>query len=507
MFLIRLSIIVAFIFCNVSNVFAQVEVKAWNRYNDQGLRDILIELNIQKGWHIFAPYEQEFGSPLEVSLHSKSSIEELERSFSRPQTFNTDGFIYDGYNDKAYYKTTLKTDGIWRNIEAEIKWQACADDECLPQSTKLVIVPQETEKFEQKLQEAENYFTYKNDSKDHNWLTLIIMALIAGIVLNLMPCVLPVLGLKVIACLKTEAKLRYREASFYSLGVIISMLIIALILRILRYYYPYLGWGFQMQSPWFIGTMLIVFTILTLMAFELINFNSRWLNRLGSLRFKDCRIDAFASGLLAVLIASPCTAPFMGAVIGYALIAPVYIYIPVFLSLGIGYALPFAGLVIFPKTGKKIMPRSGKWTGVLKKILGIPLLFTCIWLAWILITQLEINLQKKNILWQEYSSAKVEQALNEGRPIFIDFTADWCITCLVNRKTSLHTATMADLVKNKNILLLKADITKSDEQAWQGLKFYKRASVPLYIYYDGRSEDYLVLPPILTPQILREYIK
>ena len=504
---LRFFIITVLLCLRAVNAGAQVDVNTWNRYNNQGLRDILVEFNIQNGWHIFAPYAQEFGSPLEIKLKSDSPIEVLETSFSRPQTFNMEGFVYDGYKDKAFYKTTLKTDGIWRNIEANISWQACAGDECLPQEINLVIVPQETTEFEQKMQEAENFFLLDKTDTDYSWIALIFMAFTAGIILNLMPCVLPVLGLKVIACLKAKAKSRYQEAFFYSLGVVVSMLAVALILRILRYYYPYLGWGFQMQSLWFIGVMLVVFVILTLLAFELINLNSKWLNFLNKLHFNDCRADAFASGLLAVLIASPCTAPFMGAVIGYALMAPTYIYFPVFLSLGIGYALPFAGLVLFPQAGKKVVPHSGKWTGILKKILGIPLVLTCLWLAWILITQLGINLQKKNLVWQDYAKAKVSQALAEKRPVFIDFTADWCITCLMNKKTSLQSLTMAELAKEKNILLLKADITKSEKSAWQGLKSFGRASVPLYVYYDGKSGDYLILPPILTPQILRDYIK
>ena len=132
---------------------------------------------------------------------------------------------------------------------------------------------------------------------------------------------------------------------------------------------------------------------------------------------------------------------------------------------------------------------------------------TCLWLGWLLLTQVGWMITKKDLVWQEYSTTKVEQSLKEKRPVFIDFTADWCITCLMNRKTSLHSATMADLSKKKNILLLKADMTNLNPQATKGLKLYNRASVPLYIYYDGRSDDYLILPQILTPNILQEYIK
>ena len=140
-------------------------------------------------------------------------------------------------------------------------------------------------------------------------------------------------------------------------------------------------------------------------------------------------------------------------------------------------------------------------------ILGIPLLLTCLWLGWLLCTQLGTKLNLRHTQWQEYSHLKVEQALQNSRPVFIDFTADWCITCLVNKKTSLYSDTMVDLVKANNILLLKADITKFNPEAAEGLKKYHRAAVPLYIYYDGKSDDYLTLPPILTPKILQEYLR
>ena len=172
---LRFFIITVLLCLRAVNAGAQVDVNTWNRYNNQGLRDILVEFNIQNGWHIFAPYAQEFGSPLEIKLKSDSPIEVLETSFSRPQTFNMEGFVYDGYKDKAFYKTTLKTDGIWRNIEANISWQACAGDECLPQEINLVIVPQETTEFEQKMQEAENFFLLDKTDTDYSWIALIFM--------------------------------------------------------------------------------------------------------------------------------------------------------------------------------------------------------------------------------------------------------------------------------------------------------------------------------------------
>ena len=213
------------------------------------------------------------------------------------------------------------------------------------------------------------------------------------------------------------------------------------------------------------------------------------------------------TGLLAVLVATPCTAPFMGAAIGYALMSPTYVYIPVFFFLGLGYALPFVLLALHHSFILNILPKPGKWMVILKRIMSIPLLLTCIWLAWLLMMQLGLIVSGKNLQWQEYTPLKVEQALEEKRPVFIDFTAKWCITCLVNKKTALQSDMFAELVEEKNILLLTADITNHSENIAKGLQSYGRASVPLYVYYDGKSDDYLILPQILTSAILLEYLE
>ena len=143
----------------------------------------------------------------------------------------------------------------------------------------------------------------------------------------------------------------------------------------------------------------------------------------------------------------------------------------------------------------------------LKKILSLPLILTCGWLVWILCAQLGWVVSGKNLQWKNYSKESVAQALDQRRPVFIDFTARWCLTCLVNKQTTLQSDTMAELVKKYNILLLRADATNHDKGVAKGLHFYGRASVPLYIYYDGKSEDYLILPQILTPDVLKEYLQ
>ena len=504
--LLRLFLIVFSLLLISPQAYSQVKVNAYNGYNTGGLLEVLLEFDIAKDWHIFAAYDQEFGSPLIVDWSQNSDIKVHEESFSAPQEYKIDEFIYAGYEKKAYYKTTLD----WKNEKlpkAKISWQACKGDECLPQSISLQLPKADYKIYQKQIALIAPYFASQSTAIGHSLWFVILSALLGGIILNLMPCVLPVLGLKALTLAKTAPHHRYKEAFFYTLGVLSSMMFLVGILYYLRRYNPHLGWGFQMQSPIFTGFMFLVFVFLILILYGGIHVSGKLLNYLDKLHFNTPTAEAFSSGLLAVLIASPCTAPFMGMAVGYALFAPFHILLAVFLSLGLGYALPYAALALSPRVTAKILPKAGRWLKIFKIVMGIPLILTIIWLGWVFLTQIGLLINNRHINWEKYSPQAVEQTLQKHQPIFIDFTADWCITCLVNHKTSLQSATMGELVQKLNLKLYRADITKMDEQAAQGLKLYQRLSVPLYVYYDGKSNDYIVLPQILTPQILSDYLK
>ena len=483
-----------------------VDVKAYGQTGSNGLFEVLLAFDIQPGWHIFAPYEQMFGAPLRVEWRLPEGVAAVEESFSRTRPFNQEGISFDGYESRAFYKTTLQNTQGYKNFSADISWQACRD-ECIPGSITLNIPVADTPAFQKVLQNAAPQFAGKDYLPRPNWILILLTAFGGGLILNLMPCVFPILSFKIIALAQMQEHTRRQEAFYYTAGIVVSMTVIAAILAFVRRFNPSAGWGFQLQSPWFVGAMLILFIILSLMMLEVITINGGFLGKLAGLKFNGPRSNAFMTGLLAVLIASPCTAPLMGAAVGYALMIPSYAGFPVFWALGIGYALPFALLALYPEVLRKILPKPGIWMLRLKRILSIPVILTCFWLAWLLASQIGWLDSGRNLDWKEYSAAKVEQALAKKQPVFIDFTAKWCITCLVNKKAALQSEQMAELVKAKNIRLLRADITTPNREAAAGLAAYGRAGVPLYVYYDGKSDDYLILPQILTPGVLEEYLQ
>ena len=276
-----------------------------------------------------------------------------------------------------------------------------------------------------------------------------------------------------------------------------------------------LGWGFQLQSPTFIALLFILFFCIGLMFLDIIQVNGTWFNRLANLTTDGGKLNSFLNsfltGLFAVLIASPCSAPFMGAAIGYSITQPWYIYFPVFGALAVGYALPFTIIGMFPRVWAKILPKPGKWMLTLKKIFSLPIFATCLWLGWVFYNQVSPQetsvAEAQDLVWQDFSEDKVQALRAENRPVFIDFTAKWCLTCLVNEKTALSSKTFAKLVKNKNIALFKADWTSQDKAITQALARYERNSVPLYVYYNGKIEEPIILPQLLTPSLLKEYLK
>ena len=501
----QICIVCLLMFCNLAKASENVRVKHYTNLSDNNLTEILLEFDIAPNWHIFAPYEQEFGTPLKVEWKNLKKTDVLEESYSKTKRYNQDMISFDGYETKAFYKSTLRSDKNIEKLIAEISWMECSD-ECIRRNKIIEISKEKHPQFEDKINKNINFFLSSEYQPFFDLGTVLFMAFVGGIILNFMPCIFPILSIKVISLANMNNEQRSIEAVFYGIGVVISMLVVAGVLYGLRIFDNTIGWGFHMQSSWFVGFMFILFIILTLLMLDIININNSFLSKLAFLHFENHKVNAFMTGLLAVLIATPCSAPFMGASIAYALMAPIYIYVPVFLSLGIGYALPFALLAWNPLKFKRILPKPGKWMNVLKKILSIPLILTCVWLFWILLSQSGIVVSGKNLNWQNYSQHKIEQALKNKQPVFVDFTANWCITCLVNKKTALQSDKFAKIVKEKNILLLRADATDKNENVNKGLTFYGRASVPLYIYYDGKSDDYLILPQILTGDVFEEYL-
>ncbi|MCI5635270.1 MAG: thioredoxin family protein [Alphaproteobacteria bacterium] len=320
---------------------------------------------------------------------------------------------------------------------------------------------------------------------------ILLLAFLGGLVLNAMPCVFPILSLKIFSLLKNrnEPK-RFARALGYTLGVFSCFMVLTTVLVLIKEQGAAIGWGFQLQSPWFVGTMAVVFGILFLFMIDVLHFPNFNTDK----TYKLSGINAFSTGFFAVLIASPCTGPFMGAAIGYAFMQSNLQTYAVFAMLALGYALPYALIELFPAVLGRILPSPGKWMQTVKYVLSVPLFLTMLWLFGILATQLNLAKPEETaeLNWQPYDAEQISAAVADGRRVFIDFTADWCLTCQFNEKILLNTERFKRFVVAKNVKLFRADLTEDNEKYTAALNAYGRDGIPVYVYYV--NGNYEILP-------------
>jgi len=268
-------------------------------------------------------------------------------------------------------------------------------------------------------------------------LTAALFAFIGGLILNLMPCVLPVLSIKILGFVGDSAghgagrRAMRLHGTLYALGVLLSFLFLAALLLLFKSLGSEIGWGFQLQSPLFVGFLLVLFLVLALNLSGVFELSFAMPSGLKS---RNKQVDAFFTGVLAVVVASPCTAPFMGAALGFALAGSAVEAVAVFAALGAGMALPYVLLSWNPQW-LRWLPKPGAWMVRFKQLLAIPLYATVLWLGWVL--ALQAGLLASPTDWEKFSAAKIQQYEKQGKTIFVDYTAAWCVTCQVNKQLVL----------------------------------------------------------------------
>jgi len=392
------------------------------------------------------------------------------------------------------------------------------------------------------------------------------LALLGGIILNLMPCVLPVISLKMLSVIKYNSnELNYIRKGFLASasGILCSFLLLASTLVILRAFGQTVGWGIQFQEPIFLGAMAVVMTLFAANLWGIfeIKLPSFLFSTLGPAKQRQSMVENFITGVFATILATPCSAPFLGTAVGFALArGPLEIYV-IFVFLGIGFSIPYLIIAIFPKLAH-YFPKPGQWMIILRKVLGLALIATVVWLLYILniqmgfqaalfksillfiiigllilqkrrsnitgkmivgiisvaaflvvINPLEMDGNKKKPqsvvekFWKKFNPDNILPKVAEGKIVLIDITADWCLTCKVNKVLVLDSEIIRNYVNRNKVIAMRADWTNSDPLITAFLKRFLRYGIPFNIVFGPKVPQGIILPELLTKNTVLSALK
>jgi thiol:disulfide interchange protein DsbD len=549
-----------------------------------------IILDIDPAWHIYGPAPVELGLPTAVAWDLPPGFSALPIEWPPRERFSLAGIESEGYAGKlVLHARILSPPKLAADsrvpIRASVEWLACRV-ECRPGSAGLEI-----------------YLPVAGGGSVPAFLLALGLAFLGGLILNLMPCVLPVVSLKALALAKrSEAGGggRFAQGLYYAAGVLVSFWAIAALLLALRSGGSALGWGFQLQDPTFVALAALAFFLIGLSLFGVYELGAS-LSRLGSIgsRGGGGAPASFLVGLFATAVATPCTAPFMGIALGYALSHDAASALGVFTALALGMAAPLLAVSALPGLGRRL-PRAGAWSRTFRQVLGFPMMAAAVWMAYVLSGQTEgealprllagmltaamgawawgtwgglERLRRVRVAtgiaalalvaggcslaiggaragapaaarrlatgpsvaegparawslapapafsptllpatgtavgpWRPWSEDALAESRGRGAPIFVDFSARWCLSCKVNEAFALDDAAVRARFAKLGVVLLKADWTNRDGAIASALAALGRASVPLYaLYVPGRPTP-VILPELLSPAVVLRYL-
>lgn len=399
-----------------------------------------------------------------------------------------------------------------------------------------------------------------------NWAWALVFALLGGLILNLMPCVLPVVSLKVMSFVQLSGQSRHaqlKHAALFSLGILLSFLALAIVLIVLKTTGQAVGWGFQLQNPFVIACLAMLFAFIGMNLFGVFEMGTSLASLAGDApmqKQKNAYTASFWNGVFATAVATPCTGPFMGSALGYALVQPAYVSLSVFAALGLGMSLPYLLIGMYPKL-IRWMPKPGAWMESFKQFLGFLMFAAVIWLLWVFAGQTDPNalffllfallfaavgawilgrwaspirskasrrvgyilatlcfvsslfiaytasnagqthVQNTEIAvtdWEPFSPERLAELKESNTPVLIDFTAKWCLICQTNHWV-LTQPEVAKALDNKKVVRMKADWTRHDPAITAELQKHGRSGVPLYVLY-SQEHTAKILPQVLTAE-------
>lgn len=557
---------------------------------------------LEEGWHAYGKesIEQGLAPEIQWSLPKDFKVSKLEWPIAKK--YKSEETVFFGYENEVVLLATIIPPSILEThsvaINAQVLCVVCDNNTCVPSATDLsltvpvasmnpiehhengaiiryarALIPPAMEKKKMTLTSTDNEF-------QGGFGLALGLAFLGGLILNLMPCVLPVISFKILSFVKMSGQNRsliFKHGLAFSAGVVISFWVLAGAILWLRSYGQVVGWGFQLQDPLFVAGLAAVIFLFSLSLFSLFEMGAGIASKAGSAQKKaEGLLSSFFSGVLATTIATPCTGPFLGTAVGFAVTLSTPLALLIFTSLGLGMASPYLLIGAFPSL-IRFLPRPGNWMVTFKEILGFVMLATVLWLVWVFVAQTdgmalyyllagffflsiggwiygkwgspvnkritrslsmciammflvmgsytiyhasrnvsvsEINegsevamadVHEETATWLRFSPDRLQSLLDAGIPVFVDFTAKWCLICQTNHY-SLTTDEVDRTFTENGIVRMKADWTKNDPAITEELRKFGRNGVPLYVIYTPTGEP-KVLPQVLTADIVLDTIR
>ena len=503
---------------------------------------------IAKGYylyqHMFTVRQADASAPANLSISFPPALDKTDEFFGDVSV----------YYDEADLTATLPDDAT--RLTLAITYQGCADAGlCYPPETEHLLVDVVTSAVTPTTFEREPPGAASAPTSPNMTLLLALgLAFLGGLILNAMPCVFPILSLKVLSFATGDPGEHRRHGLAYLAGVVASFVLIASVLISLQSAGRWVGWGFQLQSTGFVIGLAYLFAVMGLSLSGLVLFGGRWMNLGAGMAAAPGTRGSFFTGVLAVVVASPCTAPFMGSALGYALTQPAFEALAVFAALGMGMAAPMVAISM-SDTARRWLPKPGAWMETLKQVMAFPLYLTAVWLLWVAgkqsgvdtmaaaaagLVMLALGLtllrggttariiglicmvsavmlgsvrgdattsagkgERDGIV--AWSPERLQTLRAQGTPVFVDVTADWCITCLANEQAVLFTDDMSRAFEAAGVTYMVADWTNYDPEIGVFVREHGRNGIPLYVMYPGNLQAApTILPQLLTANIVTE---
>lgn len=492
-----------------------------------------LEINLKEGWHIYAPQEDLSFRPPSFKDQGSSNIQGFQFFWPPSQLHLKDNIETRIYDHTLIIPFSILVDPQKdAHLKATLSLIACHNNLCIPYDKDFSLFipkghlrPTPEAPLLEDLKKENNLSLQPPLRSSYLSLgSLMGISLLGGFILNFMPCVLPVLSLKFLSLLKKGISspptgLKFLKVRFLMgfLGILTFFIGFAILTCLTRFLGYTIGWGFHFQNPYFLSFFIILLLFFTLNLWGYFEITLPrpildWMSArapAASLDIMGSYFKDYAQGLFAALLATPCTAPFLSLALGASLTQPFPVVLLIFLCIGMGFGIPYLLMIIYPNFLYKL-PKPGPWVKNFKRFLSLGLLGTAFWLSYVLVAPYENFPSLKrptSSQWIAFSPENLTKELQKGHSVLVDVTAEWCLTCKLNKFMVYENSAFQRLSRTQNITLMRADWTRKDRSIERYLKSFGRNAIPFTVYYTPSHPEGIILPELLSLSFLTTIIE